>query len=109
SSRTAIVALPLLDRRAWNCAVGTEDTAVALLGLERPCRPKQRKESRALPPHGAGRSTRQPILASAAIRERIIALGAEPASCTPDQLAKLLANDLKRLEPIAKRTGARLD
>ena len=48
-------------------------------------------------------------IASAAIRERIIALGAEPASCTPDQLAKLLANDLKRLEPIAKRTGARLD
>ena len=51
----------------------------------------------------------QPILASAPIRERIIALGAEPASCSPDQLAKILADDLVRLEPIVKRVGARLD
>ena len=39
----------------------------------------------------------QPILASAALKERIISLGAEPASSTPDQLAKILANDLERL------------
>jgi tripartite-type tricarboxylate transporter receptor subunit TctC len=51
----------------------------------------------------------QPILASAAIRERVISIGAEPASCTPDQLAQILAKDLERLQPIVKRTGARLD
>lgn len=50
----------------------------------------------------------QPILASAPIRERIIALGAEPASSTPAELAKILADDLVRLEPIVKRTGASL-
>jgi tripartite-type tricarboxylate transporter receptor subunit TctC len=51
----------------------------------------------------------QPILASAAIRERVISIGAEPASCTPDQLAQILAKDLERLQPIVKRTGASLD
>ena len=51
----------------------------------------------------------QPILASDAIKARIVSLGAEPASSTSDQLGKMLANDLVRLEPIVKRTGARLD
>jgi tripartite-type tricarboxylate transporter receptor subunit TctC len=51
----------------------------------------------------------QPILTSAAMKERVIALGAEPASSTPDELAKRLADDLVRLQPIVKRTGARLD
>lgn len=51
----------------------------------------------------------QPILASNEIKERIVALGAEPAASTPDELAKILALDLERLEPIVKRTGARLD
>jgi len=51
----------------------------------------------------------QPILASAKIRDLIISLGAEPAASTPDQLAKILATDLERLEPIVKRTGASLD
>ncbi len=51
----------------------------------------------------------QPILASDAIKERIVSLGAEPASSTPDQLARTLAIDLERLEPIVKKTGARLD
>ena len=51
----------------------------------------------------------QPILASPALKERIISLGAEPASSTPDQLARILANDLERLQPIVKRTGASLD
>ena len=51
----------------------------------------------------------QPILASPEIKERIVALGAEPASSTPDELAKILAIDLERLGPIVKRTGARLD
>ena len=39
----------------------------------------------------------------------IISLGAEPAASTPDQLAKILATDLERLQPIVKRTGASLD
>jgi tripartite-type tricarboxylate transporter receptor subunit TctC len=51
----------------------------------------------------------QPVLASAALEERIISLGAEPAASTPDQLARILANDLERLQPIVKRTGASLD
>ncbi len=51
----------------------------------------------------------QPILASAEIKERVVALGAEPASSTPDGLAKILATDLERLGPIVKKTGARLD
>jgi tripartite-type tricarboxylate transporter receptor subunit TctC len=54
-------------------------------------------------------ATLQPILATSEIKERIVALGAEPASSTPDDLAKILATDLERLEPIVKRTGARLD
>ena len=36
------------------------------------------------------------------MKQRIIALGAEPASSTPDELAKRLANDLVRLQPIVK-------
>jgi tripartite-type tricarboxylate transporter receptor subunit TctC len=51
----------------------------------------------------------RPILDSAAIRERIVALGAEPASSSPDELEKILANDLARLEPIVKRIGAKLE
>ena len=51
----------------------------------------------------------QPILASAAIRERVISIGAEPASCTPGQLAQILVKDLERLQPVVKRTGASLD
>jgi tripartite-type tricarboxylate transporter receptor subunit TctC len=51
----------------------------------------------------------QPILASAEMKERVISLGAEPAQCTPDELAKILAIDLERLGPIVKKTGARLD
>ena len=54
-------------------------------------------------------SALRPILDSTTIRERIIALGAEPASSSPDQLAKILANDLVRLEPIVKRVGAKLE
>lgn len=51
----------------------------------------------------------QPILASEAIKARIVSLGAEPASSTPEQLGRMLANDLVRLEPIVKRTGAKLE
>jgi tripartite-type tricarboxylate transporter receptor subunit TctC len=51
----------------------------------------------------------RPILDSAAIRERIVSLGAEPASCSPNELAKILANDLARLEPVVKRVGAKLE
>lgn len=51
----------------------------------------------------------QPILTSEAIRTRVIALGAEPATSTPDELARRLADDLVKLGPIVKRTGASLD
>lgn len=51
----------------------------------------------------------QPVLASPKIRERIIALGAEPAASSPDELAILLSGDIERLGPIVKRTGASLD
>lgn len=51
----------------------------------------------------------QPILASEAIRVRIVSLGAEPASSTPEQLGAMLAQDLVRLAPIVKRTGAGLE
>jgi len=53
--------------------------------------------------------TLQPILTSQAVKDRVIALGAEPASSTPEELGQRLAEDLVRLEPIVKRTGARLD
>ena len=49
------------------------------------------------------------ILAEPAMLERVIALGAEPAFSTPDELAKKLADDLARLGPIVKATGATLD
>jgi tripartite-type tricarboxylate transporter receptor subunit TctC len=49
------------------------------------------------------------ILDTAALRERIVSLGAEPAATTPTELTEILANDLKRLEPIVKGVGARLD
>jgi tripartite-type tricarboxylate transporter receptor subunit TctC len=42
----------------------------------------------------------QPILTSDAMKQRVIALGAEPASSTPDELARRLADDLVRLQPI---------
>ena len=48
-------------------------------------------------------------LASPKIRDLVIALGAEPASSRPDELATLLGRDVERLGPIVKRTGARLD
>lgn len=51
----------------------------------------------------------QPILASKALQDRIIQLGAEPAASTSEQLATILAGDLERLQPIVKRTGARLE
>jgi tripartite-type tricarboxylate transporter receptor subunit TctC len=54
-------------------------------------------------------SALQPIFTSDAMKQRVIALGAEPASLTPDELAKRLADDLVRLQPIVKRTGASLD
>ncbi len=54
-------------------------------------------------------ATLLPILASPEMRTRVVALGTEPASSTPEQLAKLLDDDLVRLELIVRRTGASLD
>jgi len=49
------------------------------------------------------------VLATDKLRQLITALGAEPASGTPDELAKTLAVDIERLGPVVKRTGASLD
>ena len=49
------------------------------------------------------------VLAMPKIKERISALGAEPASSSPAELTKRLATDIDRLGPIVKRTGATLD
>jgi len=49
------------------------------------------------------------VLAMPKIKERISALGAEPASSSSAELANRLAADLDRLGPIVKRTGATLD
>ncbi len=49
------------------------------------------------------------VLAMPKIKERISALGAEPASSSPGELSKRLASDIERLGPIVKRTGATLD
>ncbi len=49
------------------------------------------------------------VLAMPKIKERISALGAEPASSSSDELAKLLARDIERLGPIVRKTGASLD
>jgi tripartite-type tricarboxylate transporter receptor subunit TctC len=49
------------------------------------------------------------VLSMPKVKERIAALGAEPASSTSDELAKRLASDLQKLGPIVKKTGATLD
>jgi len=49
------------------------------------------------------------VLAMPRIKERISALGAEPASSSSADLAKRLATDIQRLGPVVKKTGASLD
>jgi tripartite-type tricarboxylate transporter receptor subunit TctC len=49
------------------------------------------------------------VLTLPKVKERISALGAEPASSSSAELAKRLASDLERLGPIVKKTGATLD
>ena len=49
------------------------------------------------------------VLAMPKIKERISALGAEPASSSSAELSKRLAADIDRLGPIVKKTGASLD
>jgi tripartite-type tricarboxylate transporter receptor subunit TctC len=49
------------------------------------------------------------VLAMPKIKERISALGAEPASSSSAELSKRLAADIERLGPIVKKTGATLD
>ena len=49
------------------------------------------------------------VLAMPKIKERISALGAEPASSSSAELAKRIGADIERLGPIVKRTGATLD
>ena len=49
------------------------------------------------------------VLATPKVRERISALGAEPASSSSAELSKRLASDVERLGPIVRKTGATLD
>ena len=49
------------------------------------------------------------VLAMPKVRERISALGAEPASSSSAELSKRLASDIERLGPIVRKTGATLD
>ena len=49
------------------------------------------------------------VLAMPKVKDRISALGAEPASSSPAELSKRLAADIERLGPIVKKTGATLD
>jgi tripartite-type tricarboxylate transporter receptor subunit TctC len=49
------------------------------------------------------------VLSMQKVKERISALGAEPASSSSAELAKRLASDVERLGPIVKKTGATLD
>jgi tripartite-type tricarboxylate transporter receptor subunit TctC len=49
------------------------------------------------------------VLGMPKIKERISALGAEPASSSSAELSKRLASDIERLGPIVRKTGATLD
>jgi len=49
------------------------------------------------------------VLAMPKVKERISALGAEPASSSSAELSKRLASDIERLGPIVRKTGATLD
>jgi tripartite-type tricarboxylate transporter receptor subunit TctC len=49
------------------------------------------------------------VLSLPKVKERISALGAEPASSSSAELARRLAADIERLGPIVRRTGATLD
>jgi len=49
------------------------------------------------------------VLAMPKVKERISALGAEPASSSSAELSKRLASDIDRLGPIVRKTGATLD
>lgn len=44
-----------------------------------------------------------------AVRERFKAAGLDPAGGTPEQFAKLMADESAKWEPIIRRTGAKLD
>ncbi len=43
------------------------------------------------------------------VKERLRAAGLEPAGGTPEQFAKLIADESAKWEPVIKRTGAKLD
>jgi tripartite-type tricarboxylate transporter receptor subunit TctC len=49
------------------------------------------------------------VLSMPKVKERISALGAEPASSSSAELAKRLAADIERLGPVVRKTGASLD
>ncbi|MEI7445035.1 MAG: tripartite tricarboxylate transporter substrate-binding protein, partial [Burkholderiales bacterium] len=49
------------------------------------------------------------VMADPALVERLAGQGAEPAPSTPDQLAKLLRDDLKLWQGIVKASGATVD
>ena len=48
-------------------------------------------------------------LATEAVRARIVAMGAEPALSTPQELGRIMAQDIERLGPLVKQSGVVLD
>ena len=48
-------------------------------------------------------------LATEAVRARIVAMGAEPALSTPQELGRIMAQDIARLGPLVKQSGVVLD
>jgi tripartite-type tricarboxylate transporter receptor subunit TctC len=44
-------------------------------------------------------------LATDEVRARIVAMGAEPALSTPDELGRILARDIERLGPLVRQSG----
>lgn len=48
-------------------------------------------------------------LGSADVKEKMALLGAEPSPTSPEEFAKLIANDLKKYASVVKASGARVD
>ena len=48
------------------------------------------------------------IVANPRIRERILAQGAEPMTSTPEEFSRRIADDIRRFEPVLKKSGLSL-
>jgi tripartite-type tricarboxylate transporter receptor subunit TctC len=49
------------------------------------------------------------VLTDAAIKERLVGMGATPMTSTPDEFAKLLDNEVKKNAEAVKRAGVKVD